>query len=225
MRRQAAGISGVILVGGDSRRMGRDKALLSVAGRPLVQRVAEVLREVTDELLLVGEKAERYTWVGGRAVDDQGPGSGPLAGIKTALSVARHPYCLVVACDMPFLNADLLRYMLRQAIGWDAAVPRRREGLEPMHAVYNRSCLKLVEWMLENGELSPLDLFPLVRVRYLEMHEVAPYDPRGRSFVNLNTPADLALAGLWPEPSVEEEGPVALALPLSLERSTHGVLD
>jgi len=120
------GISGAVLVGGKSRRMGRDKALLAVGGQPLLQRVVEALREVTDELLLVGVGAERYAWLGGRAVDDLVPGGGPFAGVYTALSVARHSHCLVVACDMPFLNTDLLRYMRQQAMGWDAVVPRLR---------------------------------------------------------------------------------------------------
>lgn len=188
------GISGAVLVGGKSRRMGRDKALLAVGGQPLLQRVVEALREVTDELLLVGVGAERYAWLGGRAVDDLVPGGGPLAGIYTALSVARHSHCLVVACDMPFLNTDLLRYMRQQAMGWDAVVPRLRGWwLEPLHAVYARSCLKPAERMLESGNLCILDLFPLVRTRYLETHEVALFDPGGRSFVNLNTLTDLAL--------------------------------
>lgn len=189
------GISGAVLVGGNSRRMEADKALLAVGGRPLIQRVVEALREMTDELLLVGVDAERYAWLGGRAVDDLVSGGGPLAGVYTALSVARHFHCLVVACDMPFLNTDLLRYMLQQAIGWDAVVPRLRGWwLEPLHAVYARACLKPAERILENGTRGILDLFPLVRTRYLETHEVALFDPGGLSFVNLNTPADLALA-------------------------------
>ncbi len=175
--------------------MGADKALLTVGGQPLLQRVVDALREVTDELLLVGVGAERYAWLGGRAVDDLVPSGGPLAGVYTALSVARHFHCLVVACDMPFLNTDLLRYMLQQATGWDAVVPRLQgRWLEPLHAVYARSCLKPAERMLENGKRGILGLFPLVQTRYLETHEVALFDPEGTPFVNLNTPDDLALA-------------------------------
>jgi len=186
------GASGAVLVGGRSRRMGTDKALLTLGGRPLIERVAEALREVTDELLLVGAGADKYAWLDGRPVGDLVPASGPLAGIHTALSVARHAHCLVLACDMPFLNVDLLRHMLRQAAGCDAVVPRRQGRPEPLHAVYARSCLSQTERMLEDGNLSVLDLLPLVRVRYLEGHELHRFDREGLSFVNLNTPADLA---------------------------------
>ena len=205
-----AGVSGAVLVGGQSRRMGADKAMLPVGGQSLLQRVVAVLREVADELLIVGASGERtVAGLGGRSVDDLISGVGPLGGIYTALSTARYSHCLVVACDMPFLSTNLLRHLGRQAVGWDAVVPRRQEGLEPLHAVYSRSCLKPIQRMLANGVLSPLDLFPLVRVRYLETYELALYDPGGLSFVNLNTPADLALAGLMPVSSVERERPAA----------------
>ncbi len=193
MRGRVRGISGAVLVGGESRRMGRDKAMLSVDGQPLVQHVVGVLREVVDEVLLVGTGAERYGWLDARIVDDLIPGAGPLGGIHTALSSASRSRCLVVACDMPFLNLGLLRYMLQEAVGWDVVVPRSRGRLEPLHSAYARSCLRPIERMLENGELCPLDLFPRVSVRYLETQEVERLDPRRLSFVNLNTPDDLVL--------------------------------
>jgi len=188
------GISGVVLVGGKSRRMGRDKALLTVGGRPLIQRVAEALREVVNEVLLVGASPERYAWLNVRVVDDLIPGGGPLGGIHTALSVARYSRCLIAACDMPFLNPHLLRYMLGEATWWDAVVPRSRGQLEPLHAVYARSCMGPIERMLEKGNLCPLDLFPRVRVRYVEAHEAASLEDRWLSFVNVNTPFELRLA-------------------------------
>jgi molybdopterin-guanine dinucleotide biosynthesis protein A len=187
-------VSSAVLVGGKSRRMGTDKALLTVGGQRIIQRVIGALQAVADEVLLVGAGAERYAWLGGRTVDDLIPRGGPLAGLYTALSVARHSRCLVVACDMPFLNTDLLRYMFQEAARWDAVVPRWRGRLEPLHAVYARSCLEHIEYMLDSGDLCPLDLFSLVDVRYVETHEVASFDGGELSFANLNTPADLALA-------------------------------
>jgi len=188
------GFSGAVLVGGQSRRMGPDKALLTIGGVPLIQQVVEALRAVVNEVLLVGTAAERYALLNVQETDDLVPGAGPLGGIHTALCVARYPHCLVVACDMPFLNLDLLRYMLREAAGWDAVVPRGPERFETLHAVYARSCLEPIEQMLENGKLCPVDFFPLVRVRCVEAHEIASFAGGWRSFLNVNTPADLQLA-------------------------------
>ena len=187
-------ISGAILIGGKSRRMGRDKALLRVHGRPLVSCVHEAIGRVTDDLLLVGATPGRSVGCTGRPVTDTGPGKGPLVGIRTALSAARYDQCLVVGCDMPFLNGELLRYMQRLATGWDAVVPRSQDGLEPLHAIYSRSCLARIVDMLENENLCPLDLFPVVRTRYVERNEVAAFQDGELSFLNVNTPADLALA-------------------------------
>ena len=187
-------ISGAILIGGKSRRMGRDKALLQLRGRPLVSRVCEAVGQVTDELLLVGATAERDIGCPGKRVADTGPGKGPLVGIRTALSAARYDYCLVVACDMPFLSIDLLHYMRGQARGWDVVVPRSRDGLEPMHAIYSRSCLEPIAAMLETNELCPLDLFPSVHTRYIALEEITAFHHGELSFFNVNTPADLAFA-------------------------------
>jgi len=188
-------ISAAILVGGKSRRMGADKALLHVGGQPIIQRMAAVVRTVTTDLLLIGAGAERYAFVGGRAADDLIPRSGPLAGIYTALSMAHSSRCLVLACDMPFLNADLLRYMSERESDWDVLLPRLPDGhVEPLHAIYSRACIGPIETMLRQGRLCPLDLYPQVRTEYLEAAEIALSDPYYRSFVNLNTPADLAHA-------------------------------
>lgn len=188
------GISGAILVGGNSRRMGTDKALVDVGGLPIIQRVADVLRLVSDDVWLIGKGAAKYAWLGLRSADDLVPSGGPLAGIYTALRSARFSHCIVVACDMPFLNPRLLRYMARAARGWDTLVPRVDGHLEPLHGVYSRACLGPLEDMLRTGQLCPLDLYPLVRTAYLESETIARLDPGYRSFINLNTPEDLVQA-------------------------------
>jgi molybdopterin-guanine dinucleotide biosynthesis protein A len=188
------GFSGAVLVGGQSYRMGSDKALLTIGGMPLIQRVVETLRAVVSEVFLVGPGAERYRWLNIPVTDDLVPGVGPLGGIHTALCVACYPRCLVVACDMPFLDKDLLRYMLREAAQWDAVVPRGPERFETLHAVYARSCLRPIEQLLQNGNLCPVGFFPLVRVRVVEAREIASFEGGRRSFMNVNTRADLELA-------------------------------
>lgn len=186
--------SGAVLVGGQSRRMGTDKALLTIGGVPLIQRVVGTLQAVVNEVFLVGPGAERYEWLNVQATDDLVAGAGPLGGIHSALCVARHPRCLVVACDMPFLDMDLLRFMLREAASWDVVVPRGPERYETLHAVYARFCLEPIEQMLENGKLCPVDFFPLVRVRSVEADEIASFEHGWRSLMSVNTAADLELA-------------------------------
>lgn len=189
-------ISAAVLVGGQSRRMGRDKATLFVEGRPLIQWVISALERVADEILLVGHAVSRLEWLGLPTWEDLVPNGGPLAGIYTALTVARHPLCLVVACDMPFLQPDLLRYIAEEASGWDAAVPLVDGHLEPLHAIYARSCLKTIGEMLERGETCPLDLYPRVRTRYIGPEEIACFAGGRRSFININTPQELAQVAL-----------------------------
>jgi len=174
--------------------MGTDKALLQVGGQMLIERVVTALRAVAGEVLLVGRDAGRFDWLGVQTLEDVFVGGGPLAGIHAALSSARHPRCLVVACDMPFLNIDLLRYMLRQADGWDAVVPRWQERLQPLHAVYTPTCLGPIEGMLSAGDRCPLDLYPRLHTRFVTGAEIAALEEGWLSFVNLNTPDDLILA-------------------------------
>ncbi|MGB9890556.1 MAG: molybdenum cofactor guanylyltransferase [Anaerolineae bacterium] len=201
--------SGAVLVGGESRRMGADKALLSFRGRRMIEWVVEALSGVVDEVLLVGRGADRLAWLGLPTMEDRLPGGGPLAGIYTALAAARYSHCLIVACDMPFLDPALLAYLLAQAPGWDAVVPQVQDHLEPLHAVYARSCLPVIRDMLAAGELCPLDLYPRVRVRYVEEEEIAAFRNGPWSFVNFNTPEDLRALG---EPEPIAPGPLPLPI-------------
>ncbi len=129
-----------------------------------------------------------------KAVADIYRDKGPLGGIYAGLKASGADYNLVVACDMPFLNPDLLGYMLQLAQGFDLVVPRVGEMIEPLHAVYSRACLASVESLLEQGDLQVRRLFPLVKMRYVEAEEIDRFDPRHLSFFNINNEADLARA-------------------------------
>ncbi|HFD40695.1 MAG TPA: molybdenum cofactor guanylyltransferase, partial [Anaerolineae bacterium] len=123
-------ISGIVLAGGQSRRLGRDKALLEIEGRPLLARTVHTLAALSDDLIVVTNAPERYAPLGlpVRFVADEKPGIGSLMGLYSGLKAAHHPYALVVACDMPFLNPALLRYLLSLTAGYDIVIPRR-DGL------------------------------------------------------------------------------------------------
>jgi molybdopterin-guanine dinucleotide biosynthesis protein A len=182
--------TGVVLAGGQSRRMGRDKALLELSGETLLARAVRLLSAVTTELLVVGRRDLDDAPPGVRIVPDEQPGLGPLGGIATALRTMRTQRALVVACDMPLLQPVLLRHLLSLASHADVVVPRSAQGPEPLHAVYSAGCLPAVDACLRDGERAVSVLLARVRTQYVEPREWAPYDPDALSFLNVNTPDD-----------------------------------
>jgi molybdopterin-guanine dinucleotide biosynthesis protein A len=179
-----------VLAGGQSRRMGRDKAFLPVGGRPVVERVIERVAPLSDDVLLIAPADDLYRHLSARLVGDIYPGKGPLGGIYTALHAARYDHCLVVACDMPFLDTGLLRYLVGLAPGYDVVIPRVEGFPETLHAVYGKRCLEPIQRRLLAGQLKIIGFFDEVRVRYVERDDVARFDPEFHSFMNMNTPAD-----------------------------------
>jgi molybdopterin-guanine dinucleotide biosynthesis protein A len=188
------GVSGVILAGGASRRMGQDKAFLEVGGQPLIAIVAERLRAVTSEVIVAANDTARYAAFGDRCVPDVYPGVGTLGGIHAGLRAAAHDLVLVVACDMPFLNPDLLAWFVDTAGKTngggraDLIVLKHEDGVEPLHAVYRRSCLPAIEATIRTGERCAFAFYDQIVVRYVSPAEIATLDPTLRSFRNLNTP-------------------------------------
>jgi len=188
----------IVLAGGKGLRLGRDKALETVDGQSLLQRVVTQLSSFSSEIIIVTAKGKSFPQFFRnprfRIVADAYPGRGALVGLATGLAASRARYNLAVACDMPFLNQALLRYMLGLMAGFDLVVPRLAEMVEPLHAVYARSCLAPMERLLEQGDMRINALLGLVKVRYVEADEVDRFDPRHLSFFNVNTRADLERA-------------------------------
>ena len=189
------GVTGIVLAGGMSRRLGRDKALEPVGGEPLLRRVIGRLSEVSQETVVVVADAERATGLllpdSAGVVVDVYPGKGSLGGIFSGLSASGLDWGIVVACDMPFLNVDLLRHMLSLRKGCDAVVPVVDGRPEPTHAVYYRGCLSSIESRLQADDLKITRFFDEVRVRYVTQEEIAGFDPEYLSFFNVNTQEDL----------------------------------
>lgn len=190
-------ISVIILAGGHGKRLGTDKALLEMGGQTLVQRAVATLAALSDDLVVVIRPDQALHLPGARVVNDLAPYQGVLAGIAAGLAAAQHEWSLLVACDMPFLNLDLLRYLIEQADAHDIVVPRLEVGLEPLHALYHRRCLAALESALQAGERRVRAFYSALDVRYVSPEEMARLDPAGRSFFNINTPEDLATARHW----------------------------
>ncbi|HEY7745211.1 MAG TPA: formate dehydrogenase accessory sulfurtransferase FdhD [Desulfuromonadales bacterium] len=184
------GVTGVILAGGESRRMGSDKSLLPLNGGRFIDHVYRCLAGLFDEVLIVTNSPDLYAGLPCRTVPDLYPLKGSLAGIHSGLSHARCGKIFVVACDMPFLSAEVIRRLCAAGEAADVIIPRSERGVEPLHALYDTRCLPAVEELLDAGEKKIVRFFPRVRVCEVPSTAFADCDPDERSFRNINTPQE-----------------------------------
>lgn len=188
----------IVLAGGRGSRLGKEKHAEMVAGKSLIEWTIGQLRLLSAEILIVisdiQSKSSFSSYADAKTVVDLYPRKGPLAGIYTGLVHSSNFRNLAVACDMPFLNLALLRYMIDQSPGFDAVIPRIGDYNEPLHAIYTKHCLRPMEDLLDDGNLQIRNLLDLVRVRYVEKDEIERFDPEHLSFFNINTKADLERA-------------------------------
>ncbi|NCF66623.1 MAG: NTP transferase domain-containing protein [Chloroflexi bacterium] len=189
--KQQTGVTVAIQAGGTSTRMGTDKSFVSFRGRPMIEVVQEKLSGLGDEIILITNRPDPYAYLNLPMFADTYMGSGPLAGIFTALTAASYSHTLIVACDMPLLNRPLLQHLISLKETADVVVPRWGKYPEPLHAVYGKTCIPAIEKHLEAGKLKITGFFAEVRVYFVEQKEIERFDPQGRSFTNINTPEDL----------------------------------
>ncbi len=190
-------VTSIVLAGGKNLRLGRSKALEVINGRSLIERVIERLAPLASKLLIVTsrEQADLPDIPGAEVLMDAYPGSGPLGGIYTGLLASQTTQCIAVACDMPFLNAELLRHMVELSRDFDAVVPRMTNGMiEPLHAIYSRGCRDRMKTRLENNRLGISSFLKEQQVRYIEEAECQRFDPELLTFFNINHPSDLKQA-------------------------------
>ena len=193
-------ITSIILAGGRSSRLGREKLAEVIAGKSLIERAISRLSALSQEILIViSQKQARsslpsYTYPEAKTVVDLYPETGSLIGIYTGLVHSSNFLNLVVACDMPFLNLELLRYMVKMAPGFDVVIPRIGDQMEPLHAVYSRNCIGPMEDLIKQGNLKVTGFFDSVKLRYVGEEELDRFDPEHLSFFNINTEADLKRA-------------------------------
>src|SRR5262245_25336312 len=185
-------VTTAILAGGAASRMGgADKASLPLDGRRIIDRQVEVLRRVSDSIIVVGGDPGRFVDLDVRAVPDAFRDCGALGGIYSALLASRSPWTLVVACDMPFLSLPLLQRLVQPpTTEVDLVLPRTPHGLQPLCAVYAARCADPIRLRIERGLLKAASLAEDVRVEEIGPEELAAYDPDGLMFVNVNTPHD-----------------------------------
>lgn len=188
-------VTGVILAGGMSRRLGRNKALELIGGRPLIGRVIEGIGSVADRVLVIVNDDQRALDLqlppGVEIAVDEYPDAGSLGGIYTGLANASTPWILVVACDMPFLNKKLLRHLLDHRQNADVVVPVLDGRPEPTHAAYSKVCIPHIREKIESSQLKITGFFDNVVVTSIPQEEVEKLDPERFSFFNVNTQDDL----------------------------------
>jgi molybdenum cofactor guanylyltransferase len=184
-------VEGFILAGGESSRMGRDKALLELEGAPLILRTARLMESVVGEPTVVGYR-EEFRALGLRAIADDAPGAGPLGGISTALRAARAPWSLIIACDLPYLTQAWLDFLVGRAVESqaDVVMPMNERGAEPLCAVYNKRAEKLIREALARGTRKITDALTGARIEAIEPGEWKAFDSQGVLFKNMNSPGD-----------------------------------
>jgi molybdopterin-guanine dinucleotide biosynthesis protein A len=184
-------ITGVILAGGESRRYGRNKALEKINGIPLIEMVIGVMQSVFRHLILITNTPDQYSHLKLPMHEDLVKGLGPIGGISTALTAIPDDAAFLVACDMPFLNRKLIRYMVENRSDFDVVVPRVSGKMESLHAVYAKQCLPAIRKLLDSHEYQVIRIFSEVSVRYIEENEIRGFDPELKSFLNINEPQEL----------------------------------
>ncbi len=190
-------VTGVLLAGGKSRRMGEDKRFLLVGEQTLLERGLAVLGAIFQEVLVViAQDSPPLNVVDARVVRDLLPDRGSLGGVYTGLKLATTSHIFVAACDMPFLDSAVIAQFTSRRAAVDIVMAKLADRMHPMHAVYGKGCLAAIEQMIAAGRLKIQDLalYPSLRVQQITEEELRSTDPSWRSFHNVNTPVDLQAA-------------------------------
>lgn len=185
-------MTGVILAGGRSTRMGRDKAFLKAGSERLIDRQVRLFSALFREVIIVTNRPLDCLDQPAAIATDILPGRGALGGIYTGLFHATAEQAFFAACDMPFLNRDFMAYMIEQATGRDIVVPAPPDGLQPLHAIYSRRCLPAIRGLLERDRLKVTGFYGGFKSLSIPPETLRAFDPEGRMFQNINTPGDLA---------------------------------
>ena len=192
----AAEMAGIVLAGGLSTRMRKDKASLPWKESDFLNQVLSRLAPVCRELIVVSNVYRNITLPNVRIVPDNYTFCGPLAGMQAGIYASNYDYNFIAACDMPFLNTQTVEYIGLSAIGYDAAVPFVDGYFNPLHGVYHRTCLTYIEELLEQGNYRILDFYNMIRLRYISVDELKQFDKELKTLTNINTPEDLRCKGV-----------------------------
>jgi len=182
-----------VQAGGLSRRMGQDKGLVPLHGKPLIEHVLDRLEGLADETLITSNNPENYQYLKHPIASDKIPGAGALSGLETALEAATGEHVFVIACDMPLVNKELVEFIVSYSDKADLVIPVFNDRYQPLLALYQREeCLKAIKYSLANNQRRMIGFHQQVTVHEIPPKQIEEYDAEGHSFVNVNSPEDLA---------------------------------
>jgi len=188
-------ISGVILSGGKSIRMGKNKAFIQVEGVPIIERIHNLFRKLFREVIIVTNEKDLFSNFDAKLFSDLIPDKGALGGLYTGIVFSSFYYSFCVACDMPFIKKSLVQYLIENAANEDVIVPRTKDGLQPLHAIYSKNCVDAIRRSIEEGKSKIIDIYNQVHVKIVDEKDFLCFDPGRESFINVNTPEELILLG------------------------------
>ncbi|MEW6715194.1 MAG: molybdenum cofactor guanylyltransferase [Nitrospirota bacterium] len=183
--------TGVILAGGENTRMPVSKAFIKIGGEKIIERNLRIMRSLFSEAFIITNQPEEYVYLGAQLLGDVYDVRGPMTGIFTALLNSSNQWVFVSACDMPFINKDVIRYAASMREGHDAVVPVSGKAAEPLFAFYSKRLTSSMEQGILSGKRGMKDFLNKKKVKYISKTEVKGFDPEAKSFINLNTPEDI----------------------------------
>lgn len=186
-------ITGIVLAGGNCKRL-KDKPFLKLEEKALIEIIVEKFKKIFEEIIIVTNIPDKFKYLNVRLIKDLIPSKGPLGGLYSGLSVSSNVHNFFVACDMPFININLVEYMRQQIEDYDIVVPLTKRGFEALHAFYSINCLEKIKNQIDEGNLKIIDIYTYFKVRIITMKEIEKIDPKGLSFFNMNTEEDLKKA-------------------------------
>lgn len=186
-------LTGIILSGGKSTRMGENKAFIEIEGVPIIQRIQTLFERLFDEIIIVTHQKELFLNLNAKIYPDLIPNRGVLGGLYTGLFFSSFLFSFCVGCDMPFLKESVINYLIKNIEDSDVVVPKTKDGLQPLHAIYSKNCLKPIEKIIKQRKYKVVDFYPMVRVKIVDENEFFFLDPMRESFINVNTPEEILL--------------------------------
>lgn len=186
-------MTAIILAGGKSSRMGFDKAFIKIRGIPIIKRQLKQLKQIFKKIIIVTNNPLNYKFKGARVIGDLITERGPLGGIYSGLKASFSDYNFVVACDMPFLNKALIRYMIKDRDNYDVVIAKIDGKFHPLFGLYSKNCIPAIEEMLKQNKLKVSSIFPKVKSHFILRREIRRFDRDLLSLLNINTEGDLAI--------------------------------
>lgn len=175
--------------------MGKNKAFIEVDGTPIIERIHNLFTEVFQEVIIVTNEKNLFADFDSKIYSDLIPDKGALGGLYTGIVFSSFHHSFCVACDMPFIKNSLIQYLIENIANEDVIVPRTRDGLEPLHAIYSKNCIGPIRKSIDEGKSKIIDIYDQVSIKIIDERDFLSLDPGRESFINVNTPEELVSLG------------------------------